>query len=115
MRKSTSIIALLLSTLLTQAQDDLTSGGLLQQNNQLLDMLENGESGVLTLDPGMTFDPSNPSDPGDPIGLNGPGDGGDGEGLVPIDGGLSLLLAAGAAYGARRLRKGARERKSKGA
>jgi len=26
-------------------------------------------------------------------------------GLVPVDGGLSLLLAAGAAYGARRLRR----------
>lgn len=27
------------------------------------------------------------------------------QGLVPVDGGLSLLLAAGAAYGARRLRR----------
>ena len=31
----------------------------------------------------------------------------DGDGLVPVDGGLSLLLAAGAAYAGRRLyRKG---------
>ena len=29
----------------------------------------------------------------------------DGDGVVPIDGGLSLLLAAGASYGARRLRR----------
>ena len=27
-------------------------------------------------------------------------------GAIPVDGGLSLLLAAGAAYGARRLRRG---------
>jgi len=32
------------------------------------------------------------------------GDPGDGDGSVPIDGGVSLLLAAGAAYGAYRLR-----------
>jgi hypothetical protein len=31
------------------------------------------------------------------------GDPGDGDGSVPVDGGLSLLLAAGAAYGAYRL------------
>ena len=29
----------------------------------------------------------------------------DGDGTVPVDGGLTLLLAAGAAYGARRLRR----------
>jgi hypothetical protein len=33
------------------------------------------------------------------------GDPGDGDGSVPVDGGLSLLLAAGAAYGAYRLKK----------
>ena len=33
------------------------------------------------------------------------GDPGDGDGSVPVDGGLSLLLAAGAAYGAYRLGK----------
>ena len=32
-------------------------------------------------------------------------DPGDGDGSVPIDGGLSLLLGAGAAYGAYRLRR----------
>ena len=32
------------------------------------------------------------------------GDPGDGDGSVPVDGGVSLLLAAGAAYGAYRLR-----------
>jgi hypothetical protein len=36
----------------------------------------------------------------------------DGDGLVPVDGGLSLLLAAGAAYAGRRLyRKGAKEQR----
>ena len=35
-----------------------------------------------------------------------PGDTEDGDGTtVPVDGGLSVLLAAGAAYGARRLRR----------
>lgn len=34
-----------------------------------------------------------------------PGDTDDGDGTVPVDGGLTLLLAAGAAYGARRLRR----------
>jgi hypothetical protein len=29
----------------------------------------------------------------------------DGDGTVPVDGGLSLLLAAGAAYGIRRVRR----------
>ncbi len=33
------------------------------------------------------------------------GDPGDGDGSIPVDGGLSLLLAAGAAFGAYRLRK----------
>jgi hypothetical protein len=33
------------------------------------------------------------------------GDPGDGDGSIPLDGGLSLLLAAGAAYGAYRLGK----------
>ena len=36
----------------------------------------------------------------------------DGDGLVPVDGGLSLLLAAGAAYAGRKLyRKGAKEQR----
>ena len=36
----------------------------------------------------------------------------DGDGLVPIDGGISLLLAAGAVYGARRLKRvGGKEEK----
>lgn len=35
----------------------------------------------------------------------GPGSGGPRPTVVPIDGGASLLLAAGAAYGLRRLRK----------
>ena len=34
-----------------------------------------------------------------------PDDAGDGEGIVPIDGGLSLLAAAGVAYGASRRNK----------
>ena len=38
----------------------------------------------------------NPSDPGD---------GGDPDAGVPIDGGISLLLVAGAAYGARKIYK----------
>ena len=39
--------------------------------------------------------------------------GGPDPGAVPVDGGLSLLLAAGAAYGGRRLyRKGAKKRQS---
>jgi hypothetical protein len=39
--------------------------------------------------------------------------GGPDPGAVPVDGGLSLLLAAGAAYGGRRLyRKGAKNRQS---
>jgi hypothetical protein len=29
----------------------------------------------------------------------------DGDGTVPVDGGISLLLAAGAAYGARRMKR----------
>jgi hypothetical protein len=29
----------------------------------------------------------------------------DGDGTVPVDGGISLLLAAGAAYGVRRLKR----------
>jgi len=38
--------------------------------------------------------------------------GGPDPGAVPIDGGLSLLLAAGAAYGGRRLyREGAKQRR----
>jgi hypothetical protein len=92
MRKTTTIIALILTTLIVQAQDeDLPSDGLLQQN---------GESGVFTLDPGWIFDPGDPGDgivvETDPL---------DGDGVVPVDGGLWLLLAAGAAYGARRLRR----------
>ena len=47
----------------------------------------------------------------DPMATDSPGDGGDGEEQVPVDGGLSLLLAAGAAYGARRLRKSTMEKK----
>ena len=36
----------------------------------------------------------------------------DGDGTVPVDGGLSLLLAAGAAFAGRRLyRKGAKEQR----
>ena len=35
----------------------------------------------------------------------------DGDGMVPVDGGLSLLLAAGAAFGGRRLyRQGTKKR-----
>jgi hypothetical protein len=33
------------------------------------------------------------------------GDPSDGDGTVPVDGGISLLLAAGAVYGARRLKR----------
>ena len=33
---------------------------------------------------------------------------GDGDGTVPVDGGLSLLLAAGAAYGIQSMRKRAK-------
>ncbi len=91
MRKTTTIIALLLAVQVTRAQDELPSGGLLQQN---------GESGIFTLDPGGIFDPGDPGEgivvENDPL---------DGDGVVPVDGGLSLLLAAGAAYGARRLRR----------
>ena len=32
----------------------------------------------------------------------------DGDGTVPVDGGISLLLAAGAAYGARRVSRRSR-------
>ena len=46
-----------------------------------------------------------PGDPGDALGVETGGDMDDGDGVVPIDGGLSLLLAAGAAYGARRVRR----------
>jgi hypothetical protein len=55
--------------------------------------------------------PLTPSDPGttavddDPIESNAPDPNG-----IPVDGGLSLLLAAGAAYGVRRLR-GRKEKK----
>ena len=103
MRKTTTIIALLLAVQFTRAQDELPSGGLLQQNDQLIDMLEGGESGVLTLDPGGILDPGGGGDPGDAIGVE--TDPLDGDGVVPVDGALSLLLAAGAAYGARRLRR----------
>lgn len=89
MKKTTTIIALILTTLIVQAQDeDLPSDGLLQQN---------GESGILTLDPGVIFGP------GDVIVVD--NDPEDGDAQTPVDGGLSLLLAAGAAYGARRLRR----------
>ena len=42
---------------------------------------------------------------GDPIAPDAPGDPGNDPGTVPIDGGLSLLLAAGAAFGARRIKR----------
>jgi hypothetical protein len=35
----------------------------------------------------------------------------DGDGTVPIDGGISLLLAAGAAYGGRKLHVAARRKR----
>ncbi len=44
-------------------------------------------------------DPGNPGDPG------GGGTGDPDDAGVPVDGGLSLLLAAGAGYGANKLRK----------
>ena len=46
--------------------------------------------------------------------LQAQGDTGDGDGQtadVPVDGGISLLLAAGAAYGARRLKRYKEEEK----
>jgi hypothetical protein len=93
MRKTTTIIALLLTVLFTHAQDDLTAGGL----------SGNGESVILTPDPGGILDPGGGGDPGDGIVVE--KDPQDGDGAIPVDGGLSLLLAAGAAYGARRLRR----------
>ena len=38
----------------------------------------------------------------------------DGDGQVPVDGGITLLLAAGAAYGGRRLQLQAKRNKAKG-
>ena len=47
-----------------------------------------------------------PGDPGDALGVETGGDMDDGDGqFIPVDGGLSLLLAAGAAYGVRRVRR----------
>ena len=46
--------------------------------------------------------------PGDDL-LSTENDPNDGDSQVPVDGGLSFLLAAGAAYGARRLRKFTKE------
>lgn len=46
--------------------------------------------------------PPPPSDPGDPFAGGNPGGTPGPVGAVPVDGGLSLLLAAGLGYGARR-------------
>ena len=65
----------------------------------------------------MLLEPQTPAD-GGASGIGGglgdllgtettPPNGGDGEGAVPVDGGISLLLAAGVAYGVRRHRKSA--------
>lgn len=44
-----------------------------------------------------------------PSGIGGPGTGGDGDPDVPIDGGISLLIAAGAALGGAKLLKKKKE------
>jgi hypothetical protein len=55
-------------------------------------------------DPGMTYNSDPAMTNSDPPPAPGGGTGGSDPG-VPVDGGLSLLLAAGAAYGARKLRR----------
>jgi len=49
---------------------------------------------------------------GDPIGTDSPDDPSGQDPALPVDGGLSFLLAAGAAYGARRLQVRKREPKA---
>ena len=113
------LLALLLSISVAHAQDipDVTGGeanpimmldditaGLLADDQLATNGLESAQSLLDDLTSGATSggDPIAPDAPGDPS-TNDPG--------VPVDGGLSLLLAAGAAYGARRLRKSTMEKK----
>ena len=89
MKKSICILCLSLA-LASQgaAQDDLSNGAL--EENPFLSLLPEPGTGL--------------SDE-DPIGTeNGPA-----PGDIPVDGGLSLLLATGAAYGGRRLYAGVRK------
>lgn len=87
--------------------DDLTSSLLADDQ-----VISNGTDVTSSLLDDLT---TNPSSSGDPISTDtDPGDPSNIDPAAPVDGGLSLLLAAGAAYGARRLRRGVREKKSKG-
>ena len=65
-------------------------------------VVDPNESGIVVpLLPELSLDVSEGGD--DPIQTDDTG--GPSPGPLPVDGGLSLLLAAGAAYGARRLRR----------
>lgn len=73
------------------AQDDLSNGIL--EESPILSLLPEPGTGLLDDDP---MDTENGPAPGD----------------IPVDGGLSLLLAAGAAFGGRRLHAGVRQHSS---
>ena len=88
-------LSLLSTSSLAQDVSDFTT-----EEANPLSMLDDITSSLLT-DDQITLNDTGLPDPSE----EDPGNG------VPVDGGLSLLLAAGAAYGARRLRKTALEKK----
>lgn len=96
-------ILMLCFALSAHSQDELIEGG-----SGITQLTENIDALLEPVDGGVLGGGLVSGD--DPMETN-LGEAGDGETQVPIDGGLSLLLAAGAAYGARRLRKTALEKK----
>ena len=91
-----SLIVTLSAQAQTIGEDEIIPGGSginqLSENIQsLLEPVGGGGGGLL--------------DPGESLGVEQDDNVGDGDGQVPVDGGLSLLLAAGAAYGARKVRR----------
>lgn len=98
MRKTFLIISILLAANTVLAQDELPDGGINQLSENIQSLLEPVGGGLVSGDDPMISMDGEPGNPG----------GGDDTIIgddIPVDGGLSLLLAAGAAYGARRLRR----------